>query len=427
MNRRLSTLLILIALISTMSLAEEPKIEYVASFGGKILDSLTYDGRLYVAQGDCIRILDIHDKNRIRELGSIREKKRVIEQLGIRWPVVFYMTRWQGGIWYHVNGVDVSDPVHPLVLQDIDLPFMKLDPNWAIRDSFLVFREMERIYDISNPLKPVRLGDSGMSESEKNRLLDSLTTRVMAREIPAIPSKIIYSGSIQLVKAVGAFVYAVDAEKDLKAIDVSRPENPKYAGVPDDSNKIRARIMAGQPVRIKERIARKSYRITITDVDEDYLSEKRIVLERVSDDSTTDTPVCLMKIPPTEGEPPNQLDEVWLLDDYLIVFENMHNTTTSIDCMTVLDLKDPKNPKKLGKYGGYSSIGLDGFEKVPKGISILGNMIYVADGEKRAGDLAYDRAGRRGPERETIIDFTQSLPMDSLVKHTRFILSALDD
>ena len=375
-------------------------IEYVGSFGGKIRGSAVYKNYTYLAQRDSILIIDIHDKSKMREVGAYFDEGYEIDQLAVKWPIVFYISHQIGDICRGVGAVDVSDPMHPIKVELNDFPVSKIGLNLVIVGSRLIIDPYPP-YDISNPRKPIEIHQENTPEDNPT-YLDNSTSATASKplRIPPIPPEVVYSGNVRKVLADGKLVYIDDGEGTIKSINVTDPSKPKYLGTAKDSAAIKTKMESVSSNKSNRIRFRGKYEISAEDIYEDSAYEKnfvgkQILIKDVSDPKAPRVINTLMNVNYIEQ---NRFEGLWTVDSLLFVITGFRSSSMYCHAPSIYDLANIRAPKFLGSYPEdlasderYNSTpGI--FAEFPGAISISNNMIYVAEGDNGLTILRFKKA-----------------------------------
>lgn len=367
-------------------------IEYVASFGGKIRDAQTYRNHAYLAQRNAIRIIDISNKSKPKEVGTYSYYQNVIDKLAIKWPVIFFREHEGGNIWEGVRSVNVADSAHPMEIKNDENFYhsSKVGLGLEIESNTLVIATagIVRSYDITNPCNPVQIIKTDGTVDDSNV---SFTSKTKSLDIPPMPMNIVYSGSIHNVQADGNIVYLDDGATSLTAIDATQPDRPKYIGFSGNSRNIHNRMTGNIPVKresiaIDRHIELKAVEV-YDDENEFYLGKQLKILDTSIPDSTKT--LCMLMSTDSHD---NRLEGLWLNGSLLFVITSWHNTGQKKYHLFAYDLKKITDPKFMGSYPQDPVKDFDeGLNEFPAGISVSGDMIFIAGGDDGLIMLRFDK------------------------------------
>ena len=364
-----SIILVMISLLPKICMAE---LEYVGSFGGEIRGSAAYKNFVFLSQRNSIFAFDIHDKKNIRKVGTFNGGKRDIGRLAIKWPVVFYVWSLPGSVWDNLEAVDVSDPEHIHNLDADNLPSSKGELEWIIKGDKLFAKSSERdtsIYDVSNPLKPIRLGDKEReAEGYGNTDTDIEVHTPALDQSLIVPMGINFSGTIADVKTVNNLAYITDEGNNLKAVDVSIPQMPRYLGEAGISDAVKARIAKKKTVRFTDRLTIGNYEIRANTSGADSEVNGLISYMDVSNPASPKIADILLT---TETSTLENVDQCWVEEGLLFVYISHRTSGGAFGKLAVISLRDASKPRYIGLY--------ERFGEVPGGVSVQGDMIYVAN------------------------------------------------
>lgn len=379
-------------------------IEWVVSYGGKIRSAAIDRHYLSLAQRDEIHIFDINNERAIRKVGSMQFEGNPIDELAVKWPVIYFVEHETGNIWQGVRAIDASVPSQPHLLK------LKHDGNFfpvtktglnikIISNKLFVLAERSKVYDITNPLQPVEMEQDG---SETNRLKEAASSSPTPQKpsiLAQIPQGVIFSGIVDQVLAQGHLVYLKNSDGALETLDVTNPRMPKDVGPAKQSQAILSKLKATVPVQNKTLPLHDPYQLKAvyeeSNNDQDgYFSGEKI---KILDLSKPDTPKEVATLMGINHSHRDRFEGFLLAGNIVFVFTSYSNTAEKRIALSAFDLSDLRKPKFLGSYPKILDIQerFDqlhrGFAELPRSVSVAGDMIFVADHEEGLAILRFTK------------------------------------